>query len=201
MPVYWGKNQKGMQAEVELEGNDLRMAKEAWLDARDDAVGRARYMAKLGMHKQLVNRVIEPWMWITVIVTATEWSNFMDLRCHPAAQPEIRHIAEMMRDSRQDSIPKGLQAGEWHIPYLVDEDIGRPLHELLALSSARCARVSYLTHDGKHQPDRDLVIHKGLADNGHWSPLEHQARAHADPSFAANFFGYTQFRHLYGSLG
>lgn len=199
-PIWWGKNQKGMKAEKELKGLELELAQSTWLAARDSAVVYAEGMETIGVHKQIVNRIIEPWMWITVIITATEWTNFFNLRCHPDAQPEIRHIAEMMEEARQDSVPQGLKIGEWHIPYLVEDDMDRPTGELLGLSAARCARVSYLTHDGEHNPKRDLIIYHHLATNGHWSPLEHQAMAMVDSTFAANFLGWSQFRHLYAGF-
>ena len=98
IPVWWGRKQSGMQADHELEGDGLVQAKAEWLAARDSAVGHVQRLLELGLHKQITNRLLEPFMWHTVIVTATEWSNFFALRANPMAQPEIRVIAEMMRD-------------------------------------------------------------------------------------------------------
>lgn len=184
IPVWWGKNQKGMQAEEELHGAAKEQAQVLWLQARDAAVQSAQSMFAAGLHKQLVNRVIEPWMWITVIITATEWDNFFALRCNSKAQPEIRTIAEMMKAVMESSTPKPLKTGEWHLPYIDDEDreafddhdpAALPSSYLPRVSCARCARVSYLTQDGKRDINADLDLHDRLIKPGHMSPFEHAA--------------------------
>lgn len=198
MPVYWGRNQAGMQAAGELEGEELEKAKTAWLVGRDQALILAeRLSGDLKLHKQIANRVMEPWMFITVIISATEWDNFDGLRCHPAAQPEVRHIAEMMRNVRAASIPGVLRTGEWHLPFITQEErdgdaVG--LDTLQRLSVARCARVSYLQHTGEHDPLKDLQLADRLAASGHWSPFEHVAMALPDSSRSANFEGWRQWR-------
>lgn len=197
MPIYWGKNQPGMQAKVELEGEEKRAAMRAWLDGMNQAVQCAQRMLALGVHKQIANRVIEPWSHITVVVTATEWNNFLHLRDHEDAQPEIAELARCVRVELELSDPVSLKPGEWHLPYinltdwaLADEFCrkGRitrdmPSHAELCevlrkLSTARCARVSYLTHDGK-EPDikADLALYDRLVGSSplHASPTEHQA--------------------------
>ena len=194
IPTYWGKNQKGMQAEEELDAAARHWAVEWWLSARNEAVQRVERMLKLGVHKQITNRLLEPFMWHTVIVTATRWANFFALRCNPQAQPEIRTIAEMMREAYEAGSPsEALEVGEWHLPFITDEDrafaeervAGDPstgwhqaghVYRLLArLSCARCARVSYLTHDGRRAPEEDLALHDRLLASGHMSPFEHAA--------------------------
>lgn len=197
MPIYWGKNQPGMQAKVELEGEEKRAAMRAWLDGMNQAVQCAQRMLALGVHKQIANRVIEPWTHITVVVTATEWNNFLHLRDHEDAQPEIAELARCVRVELEMNDPVSLKPGEWHLPYvgLTDWEAantfllrGRitrdmPKHpELVELlrkvSTARCARVSYLTHDGK-APDieADLALYDRLVGSSplHASPTEHQA--------------------------
>jgi len=103
MPVAWGSNKPGMQAGVELP--HWRVARECWLDARDAAVERAKEMMNLGAHKQIVNRLLEPFGHISVVVTATEWDNFFALRCHPDADPTMRALAEAMWDAITASLP------------------------------------------------------------------------------------------------
>ena len=191
MPVYWGKNQRGMQAAEELTGYDRILAKQEWMLARDRAVEAAEVLVTLGLHKQIVNRLLEPWMYITVLVTATEWANFFKLRCHRDAQPEIRKIAEMMRDAVEDSSPHLLPTGHWHLPFndIEDEDDAK------MVCVARCARVSYMTHDGQHDPARDILLAAQLAESGHWSPFEHVAQALSSPDErCANFYGWRQLR-------
>jgi thymidylate synthase ThyX len=145
----------------------------------DDAIrDRARPAEWLNVHKQVANRLLEPFMWHTVIVTATEWDNFWNLRCHPDAQPEIRLVAEAMRDARQASKPVKLSEGEWHLPLVRPEDReeGTSTEDLIKISAGRCARVSYLTHAGKRDLDADVELHDRLLESGHMSPLEHPAR-------------------------
>lgn len=176
LPVWWGKNQRGMQARQEIE--DIEGAKEWWLRGRDMMIEWAEEGAtRFDLHKQISNRPLEAWMWITVIVTATQYNNFFALRCHPDAQPEIQKIAYMMEDLYKTSTPKTLGWGEWHLPYIRDEEWSlHPIKELIKLSVARCARVSYLTHDGIQDLEKDLGLFVLLSDGGHWSPFEHQAK-------------------------
>lgn len=178
VPVYWGKNQSGMQADEELYVEDQKLAAQEWLRARDDAVHQARRLVSLDVHKQIVNRLLEPFMWHTVIVTATEWGNFFALRAHKDAQPEIRVIAEMMRGCYNESTPTLVKKDEWHLPLIQPEEYDGVFEfseEARKISSARCARVSYLTHDGKRDLEADLTLYERLVGGGHMSPLEHVA--------------------------
>lgn len=178
IPSYWGANQKGMQAEEEIHHLHKPVAVGLWLESRDKAVSRAKTLHELGVHKQTVNRLLEPFMWHTVIVTATEWSNFFALRANAMAQPEIRTIAEMMLEVYNTSQPRLIKKGEWHLPLIQDDErfwvIEAP--EMIAkVSAARCARVSYLTHDGKRDLHADEQLYERLVSGGHLSPLEHVA--------------------------
>ena len=178
IPFYWGKNQRGMQARTEISDLDQREAVTAWLHAKDAAVREARRLLDIGVHKQIANRLLEPFMWHTVVVTATEWSNFFALRISPDAQPEIRRAAELMLKAYQNSMPMQLEEGEWHLPFIQgDERDGRFESEETAckISAARCARVSYLTHEGVRDHDADLQLYDRLISGGHMSPLEHVA--------------------------
>lgn len=196
--VYWGRNQKGMQAAEEMLPAEATFARAEWLRARDAAVEHARHLSHMGLHKQNVNRLLEPWMHITVIASATDFANFYNLRCHPAAQPEMRTVAEAMRDAHAASTPidrtglNGIDA--WHLPLVNDcerLDLG---DDSIKVSVGRCARVSYLTHDGKRDPAADIELHDRLCSNGHWSPSEHAARVATSPAVSGNFYGWTQYR-------
>jgi hypothetical protein len=177
MPVHWGKNQAGMQAREEVECPPL--AQDVWKYASELAVDRAYELKDLDTHKQIVNRVLEPFQWIKVIVTATEWDNFFKLRLHKDAQPEIQELARCMKTAIDESIPIELHPGEWHLPY-VDlnefDDSGDPISEAIKCSVARCARVSYLNHDNS-APDisKDIALADMLLESGHMSPFEHIA--------------------------
>ena len=111
IPTYWGKNQKGMQAEEELDQNTQDLAKGNWLLAMDNALEAAQHFVKIGVHKQLANRLLEPFMWHTCIVSATDWDNFFALRCDSAAAPEIRNAALLMRDVLAESVPDAIDYG------------------------------------------------------------------------------------------
>jgi len=186
IPTHWGKNQKGMQAEQEVDAQTALLAISDWNTARDYAVHVATHLLELGIHKQITNRLLEPFMFHTVIVTATEWDNYFHLRCHPAAHPDIRKVAELMRDALAASVPKEQNYGAWHLPLIdpaeVDETVGlgMSLDEsrkmLCKISVGRCARVSYLTHDGKRDLQADINLCDALLKNGHMSPFEHVAR-------------------------
>lgn len=157
----------------------------------------------LNVHKQVANRLLEPFMWHTVIVTATEWDNFWNLRCHPDAQPEIRLVAESMRTATMDSAPAELDWGDWHLPLIRPEDREQmtSLEDLIKVSAGRCARVSYLTHAGKRDLEADIQLHDRLLESGHMSPLEHPARPLSaeeleESEWSGNFRGWCPYRKL-----
>ena len=200
LPVDWGRNQTGMSARESIAPDVEARARAEWQAALDDALRHAERLAAqdIDLHKQLVNRLLEPFAWITVIITATEWANFYTQRCHPDAQPEIKHIAEMMLAEYRASAPAPVALGRWHLPLIQDDERALSDEQLCKLSVARCARVSYLTHDGKRDRDRDLELYERLLDggaNGHWSPFEHVATPASDPAErSANFIGWEQYR-------
>lgn len=217
IPIYWGKNQSGMQADVELSVNEQELAVAIWLAARGDMLLRVRELLDLGVHKQIANRLLEPFMWHTVIVTSTEWSNFFALRANPMAQPEIRRIAEMMQALYDTSEPTVIERDEWHLPLIQPEEADLVTTQpgmMRQISAARCARVSYLTHDGKRDLDADLTLYKRLVSGGHMSPLEHVATPYGtytkktvgdsygrvaevqvwEPAWSGNFYGWKQLR-------
>jgi len=167
----------------------------------EEAIGnRAQPAEWLNVHKQVANRLLEPFMWHTVIVTATEWDNFWNLRCHADAQPEIRLVAESMRTATMGSEPAELDWGDWHLPLIRPEDRQQAsIEDLIKISAGRCARVSYLTHAGKRDLDADIELHDRLLESGHMSPLEHPARplSAADletNEWNGNFRGWRSYR-------
>lgn len=229
VPVYWGTNQSGMQAAAELSDDETIQAKEIWLRARDQAVlGAVALIGGLTrlrdgslqeriaalqaesvhmnqalttpLHKQIANRLLEPFMWHTVIVTATDWSNFFALRANPMAQPEIQHAAYMMRDRYTEHTPLPLTEEQWHLPLVQPDETGQPTNALKKIAVGRCARVSYLTHDtGKRDTEKDIQLHDSLLSSGHMSPFEHIARPMTpeeaqQSTYSGNFRGWHQYR-------
>lgn len=195
VPLEWGRNKPGMSAEDLLDDGDARAAAAAWLRARDHAVEHARELLALNVHKQALNRVLEPFLWHTVIVTATEWENFFALRTAPNAQPEIRAVALRMRDAMAQSVPQPIEEGDWHAPLLQPDEAALDTQTRKRVSAARCARVSYLTHDGVREVAKDLELCERLKTDRHLSPFEHVATPAPDTAFHANFRGWIQMRH------
>lgn len=188
MPVEWPREQKGMQGGAELDSDEIADAQRLWLANRHSvAMAVQAYLKKRPgdegktrrLHKSILNRMIEPWMWHTVVITATAWQNFFNQRCSPLAQPEIRVAAEAIRDAMEASEPEELKWDEWHLPYIEDGEWEGivPLSDLAKISAARCARTSYETQDGVRDFEVDLDLYARLteADPPHWSPLEHVA--------------------------
>ena len=205
MPIHWGKNQPGMQANEELQGAEREQVIRQWKLAAERAADSANIMNMLGVHKQVANRILEPFQYMHVIVTATEWLNFFELRAHPDAQPEIHALALVMKAAMKESQPKTLKDGEWHLPYVRLEERLRffgDIELLLKLSAARCARVSYLTHDGKEPSiEKDVELYDRLVGSVplHASPIEHQATPMGEGSqdlWSGNFRGWMQHRQI-----
>ncbi len=203
MPIHWGKNQAGMQAKEEMTGQTLDTMMRAWQQAAREAAATAEFMDKHGLHKQVANRILEPFQWMHVIVTATEWDNFFELRDHPDAQPEIHVLAIAMKNAFADSRPMPLDEGQWHLPYVTRAERAEHFQNvdlMLKLSAARCARVSYLTHDGQTPSvEKDIALYDRLVGSVplHASPIEHQATplSQAD-MWSGNFRGWLQYRKL-----
>jgi thymidylate synthase ThyX len=199
MPVYWGKNQSGMQANEELDEETKQKAIQVWLETRDLVVEQTKKMIDLGVHKQIANRMLEPWHYIHVVLTATEFENFFELRCHKDAQPEIKELADMMRNEyNKMSVTKSCDEHWWHLPYVTQEERDQhSLTDLLKISTARCARVSYMNHDGTATDiEKDRKLHDMLvvAQPPHMSPAEHQAVFLNPEKAYGNFMGWKQYR-------
>lgn len=204
VPEELGANRPGMQAGAALAGPRRLAALLAWHLAARAACVFAWLLARSGAHKQWANRVLEPFAWISVIVSATDWSGFFLQRCHPDAQPEMQRAAGLMRDALRASRPRVLRRGEWHLPMHLPELDADVAPELLPwVCAGRVARVSYATHDGRRDPAADYALAARLAthDPMHASPFEHVARALATPMPCRNFRGFEQLRHALESEG
>lgn len=206
IPWHWTGAKSGMQGvpnwqeAVLLEGaaalhteSDTPVSNEAaWLWGRDMMCDLAESFAKAHYHKQVANRLVEPWMWMDLLVTATDWKNFLHLRDHPDAEPHIRDLAVLVGKALQGAQVKNLKYGQWHLPYISEHDrdcaydeFGDDTQEgwlwLRKISAARCARISYKPFDGDASYERELARFEQLVGNDavHASPLEHQCRPDA----------------------
>ena len=183
MPVHWGKNQHGMQAGEELDEISTNLAKMNWEESSLSAADYAAHLAEIGAHKQIVNRILEPFQWMKTVMTGTEWANFYWLRNHPDAQPEFQHLAKMMWEEQQGSVPVALDPGEWHLPYydkgFWTKNSPDSLEDAMAISMSCCAQVSYRVLDDTLEKSKRVVERLNLeGKNGepvHASPSEHQA--------------------------
>lgn len=208
IPLAFTKNQKGMQGGETLDDKAHKNAVSTWLQAKTYAVEFAKQLEALEVHKQYANRILEPFAHITVVCTATDYANFFALRCHEMAQPEIHALADLMYEEYHTHTPKELKEGEWHLPFVSDLELecekieprdghyGVPIKK----SVARCARVSYLNHEG-HMPtlQQDLDLYERLLGSEpiHASPAEHQAQALSAEMGCfrlGNFRGWLQYR-------
>ena len=228
MPIHWGAHQKGMQADAECENTisdgGWDFTRESWWEiARDEAIYAAEEFHAAGYHKQIINRLLEPFQFIKVVCTATSFDNFFWLRSHKDAQPEIRELSDCMYNARLDSLPNFLSYGEWHLPYVdtrggdlgieyIVDNVGVSLEDALKVSSSCCAQVSYRLTD--NSLEKAEMIYKMLveAEPVHASPIEHQCYPMDEETqldsegvtgynnslghYSGNFFGWVQHRQL-----
>lgn len=201
VPVYLGRNKSGMQAVEEIELKDEALS--VWKDSFYQVEDSVNDLLDLKVHKQIANRLTEPYQMMKVVVTATEWDNFFNLRIDKDAQPELVMLADKMFNAMQGSMPKTLKVGQWHLPYveveadsdssrceyfIYDKDetesetngymykIGLPLEDAIKISVASCAAVSYRTENmtlAKADKIFDMLIN---AETLHSSPFEHVAK-------------------------
>lgn len=188
-PVYWGINQPGMKAKEEATGADLTWVKYIWAKARDAAIGFSADLADLNIHKQITNRITEPWMTMKTVISGTEWANFFWLRDHPDAQPEIALLANKMHRAYTASVPQLLQPGEWHVPYvntyrdthtgvlhyLDNSDKYITADQARVISASCCAQVSYRKNDDTLEKAQKVFAMLIESEPAHASPVEHQA--------------------------
>jgi thymidylate synthase ThyX len=197
MPIHWGKNQAGMQAKEECKelvkdniGNVFHV-EDWWQLSADEAADAAELMDEAGYHKQVVNRLLEPFQIMKTVVTATSFDNFFYLRCHADAQPEIKELADCMHKCYVNSVPEILFSGEWHTPYVGHKRDPERKNEImyrvgksewfadpviaLKISASCCAQVSYRLLD--NSIEKAIMIYDKLVESkpAHASPFEHQA--------------------------
>lgn len=210
-PIEWRQNIPGMQAGEPMSPEQEAKAKAVWDRMADACLEGVEELAEIGLHKQWANRALEWFTPISVLVSSTTWANFLGLRFHGDAMPEIALVAAKVYGALCQNEPTHIEPDQWHLPYVSEEearDLG--LTRARKCSAARCARVSYLTHEGKvPDVDKDLSTFEKLAGSQpiHASPLEHQATPdrRVDPlSYSSwankrqhgNFNGWRQYRKM-----
>lgn len=209
IPVF-GMNKRGMQSDIVAPPELQDKWRREWQDLAAVCRDYVERWSEEGMHKQHANRPLEWFGWIDVLVTSTYWENFWALRISKYAQPEFDELAREMKSVMEASTPKPLQPGEWHLPYISDEErIEFELEKLKTLSTARCARLSYVPFDGNADYEAEVKRYESLVVSQpvHASPAEHQATPDEfvtagrggfwrSPEFHGNFNGWIQHRQL-----
>lgn len=226
VPWHWTGAQKGMQGTPDHDapvralgtfGDDEISAREAWIRACGFACDAAQSFAEAQYHKQVANRLLEPFMYIDGLITSCQWANFIWLRDHGAAEPHFQDLARMVTEAFSLSNPQEILPGEWHLPYVTEADreeaarrFGAATEQagafLRKVSAARCARISYAPFDGDASYEAELARYDLLvsSDRVHASPLEHQATPDrrvlngqwASPHLHGNLPGFIQARKL-----
>jgi len=196
IPIYWGLNKRGMVAEEELAPDASSNAIATWMEAALAASDYAEILLNLNLHKQTASRILEPFLWHTSVISSTDFSNCFEQRIHPDAQPEFRALAVEMNKALEDSTPTQIAYGEWHLPYLSEEDKNLSVDDQRKVCVARVARSSYLNQD-KIDVQADMLLYERLisANPPHLSPFE----MIATPAYSlplGNFYGWHQMRHL-----
>lgn len=198
--VFWGREKKGMVAGDEIP--HPKMARIFW-DLFGWFVSKGCLILNKGfkLHKQEANRPLEAFMFVDVVATGVfeAWEHFLALRVPHDAQPAIQKTAIQCGIEIYKSKPKKLSVGEWHLPYILEEEISKyPIEQCVKASAARVARTSYKNHDGSNcDIDKDIKLYEQLVNDKHMSPLEAQARATAfrgNGRLSGNLPGWIQHR-------
>ena len=180
VPIEFQHRHNGMQGSGVFSGWRKKVCEALWVSAGHVAIKSAQALDKVGVSKQLCNRILEPFSHIKVVVTATEWKNFFGLRNHPDAEIHIQELAKKIVEAYDANEPTVLQEGYLHLPFITEEDAAiYNSTTLIKMSVARCARTSYYDNIGKNDVNNDIKLYDRLvgSDPKHASPTEHQAIA------------------------
>ncbi len=210
IPMVWPKAHKGMQATANFtDPTDIEILNKKWLEMRDAMLPFIQFFIDYGVSKQITNRPLQCFMWHTMILSSTDFSNFFKLRDSPMAEPHLATLAKMMRKAYDESKPKLMEVGDMHIPFAErfdEEKVIQTCHKLgissdelkMKIATARCARISYglSSDESKYDYEKDVELHDLLVKDGHLSPLEHIATNDAKSVYYANFKGWKQYRKV-----
>jgi thymidylate synthase ThyX len=196
MPIYWGKNMSGMKAIEELDSVLIEKSKQSWIQAMEDAIKHSEELLAIGNHKQVANRLTEPFQHMRVLITGTDYDNFFALRYHEDAQPEFKELADAMLYQYVTNTPNTLKYTDWHLPFCDRFVDGLTIEQKLKVATARAARVSYMTFNNEIDYEKDYILHDELLQSGHFSCFEHSAKA-GDYGRVGNFNGWLQYRKTF----
>lgn len=211
-PITFKKNCPGMFSLEELDKEIQEKCKYIWNEAQQDAIKHVEKLIELGVSKETVNRLLEPFSWTTMIMTSDEraWKYLLELRKNYDVQPEFQYLAKLIENALNCSKPVERC---YHLPFITDEEksninpnvIG-DMMTYFKQSTARCARVSYSSdfNDKRFEPsslEDDLKLFKKLSESNppHLSPLEHPSMVDLRENINRGNFPYPwlQFRKLF----
>lgn len=191
----WTRNQKGQVGINDFTQEEKDRFTAEWLEEMELAISYAQWRHEQGIAKQDANRALIPWLRIPVILTATDYSNFFELRTASNVQPAFREVALEMQHLYAESIPDELDPGEWHIPLLRTKDVlSLSLIDSIKVAAARCARGSLANHLGQFDYEADFDLHDMLVSQKHSNPLEHQCKALPMNVRCRNLSGFMSYR-------
>lgn len=206
-PIFiptFGMNQPGMQSDNIADFETQERWSKEWSALAELCRKQVEKWQAEGMHKQWANRPLEWFGWIDVLVSSTRYENFWALRVSEYAQPEFNDLATAMQKLMLVSDPQLLKPGEWHLPYIEQEElITHGLETCKMLSAARCARLSYRPFDGSDslQAERDRYERLIVSRPVHASPVEHQATPDERyPTVRITSLGDWIHPHLHGNF-
>lgn len=192
-PIHFGQNKAGMTADTEVTLDVKHMAKFEWDLAAANAISSAKKLDNFKIHKQVTNRVLEPFSYMRMVVTATELDNFFWLRLHEHADPHINELARVMLFALQESVPTALQHGDYHVPFFgngywtpeIEAHYGVTAQQAIEHSMSCCAQTSYRKLDMSTEKTEDIIKKLFGGDRAHSSCAEHQATPMAVPTLSA----------------
>jgi hypothetical protein len=198
MPLHYGSSQFGMQSGREI--CEVGKAQSEIGSMLNNSIENCEQLVKYGLHKEVVNRYLEPWAWINVVASMGRPAlmNFFALRMSPHAHPNMQRLAVAMARAYRASVPKRLESGEWHLPFTVDLGPEHSHVQRVVWSVARSAWCSYKTVEGRVAMMADASRrHEACVRDKHMTPCGHQFRARSDHGRNGGpVAGFDQYRHM-----
>lgn len=173
----WTKNKPGMQGDIIDDEEIIKDLDTAWLWFRDDAIRHYDDLEDLGIHKQHISHFLNIFAWSVCVLSADaeSWNHYFNLRTEEGVYPEVREISRMMKEEYDNSVPKTLEPGDWHIPF-EENCFSSDIRDKLLVSVSCCARISYDNNEVETLEKHKQRAIKCIRLN-HISTCEHQFMA------------------------
>ena len=199
IPMIMVQNKPGMWGDHTLNAEQAEQVTALWLESCEKAIETASKLHSLGLHKEYANRILEPYCEAEILLSGTQWNNFISLRAHYETQPEMQYVATQIKNLIETAQPQVLGKQQWHTPFIREEEEMLDISLKQKVSVARCARVSYfLKGTGEVSSlDKDIALYNTLKDSGHWSPFEHVATPYLETKLCTNYLSWVQLRQSF----